>query len=78
MALYIISGKVNENCVIRIIQNEEYVAEIPAPKSPYSIYFEADGDEPITAAIENDDGMIVGFSDVKLVEVIKPNVLFKK
>lgn len=76
--LYMISGKVTEDCTIKIIQDDEFKAEKFVTVGPYAIYFESDRDSFITAAAENKDGIIVSFGSIRPVEVLKSDVLPQK
>lgn len=71
MALYMISGKVTEDCTIKIIQDEEFRAEKFVEAGPYSVYFESDSDSLITAAAENSEGILISFGSIRPVEVLK-------
>lgn len=78
MALYMIAGKVDEDCIIKIIQDDEYKAEKKVVAGTYSIYFESDSNSNITAAAENSSGVIISFGSIKPIEVLKPNVFFEE
>lgn len=71
MALYMISGKVSEDCTIKIIQDEEFRAEKFVEAGSYAIYFESDSDTLITAVAENSDGILISFGSIRPVEVLR-------
>jgi len=70
MSLYMITGKVTEDCTVRVIQDEEFKAEKDVIAGKYVIYFESDNNSPITACAENNAGILISFGNIRPVEVL--------
>lgn len=68
MTTYKISGCINEEAVIYIIQNEAYIGKRRVGIGNYEIIFESSSNTPITAVAENISGKIMSFGNITLLD----------
>lgn len=66
MVIYKITGHINEESILYIIQNEEYRGKRKVIPGYYQIIFESNSDSPVTAVVENKNGQIMSFGNIVL------------
>lgn len=78
MMVYKISGDINEDAMIYVIQDEEYKGKRRVSAGHYEIVFESESDSAIIAVAENSEGKILSFGNITILDADgqTPNLCF--